>query len=414
MPDFHWNELISAEHLDAFAAMWPQEREAASAEVRRLLDLVSKPTEHLNETRAFARRLLLGLVGEEPDVAAWMQAVAAGGLQLRPEQRYVVMRDREKPARFLERGLETYDHGVTARQERAGITDEGVKQGMHLVAFLLLAKEFKNLAAGPAALGPAWPLMVAVNSYLTNDEKRTLHIVGADKELQQALAEALKNALAPYAGMEAETRAANWRRELPPTTDLQGFFNGKAACASSIDEDAADDDLETIEKNILSGPRPSFLPTEIAKRWPKRYSLPTEFQTLLPQSSDEFSTYSKGMRAVARQNARERAVKARSSDVQSTDFKVQVWLRFWVMRGGGIPPEIPLIFLGYLEEEACLAFETYGDDWPFCDMWKNYCVIGSTHSRLQPASMHEYYDQHRDFSWNPPRIIDRIDVNSLI
>ena len=65
MPDFHWNELISAEHLDAFAAMWPQEREAASAEVRRLLDLVSKPTEHLNETQAFARRLLLGLSGTD-------------------------------------------------------------------------------------------------------------------------------------------------------------------------------------------------------------------------------------------------------------------------------------------------------------------------------------------------------------
>ncbi|MCB4863283.1 hypothetical protein K7W03_27300 [Sphingobium sp. PNB] len=339
MANMDLNELISEEHLGAFAAMWPQEQEAAAAEVRQLLELVTRPTEHLTKTQAFARRLLLGLVGDEPDIAIWMQAVAASGLQLRPEHQYVVLRDRQKPGRYIERGLRTYFDGVDARQQRAGITDEGVKQGMHLVAFLLLAKEFKNIASGPAALGPAWPLMVAVDSYLSNDEKRALYAAGADAKLQRALADALKGVLAEDAscqsgaGTSSASRAANWRRELPPKTNLERYFEAKRAGRST---DNRETDLITVEEMILSGPRPSFLPADVDRCWPSRSKLPTRFNVLLPQKSDEYETFLKAMRAIARRNSREHAIRTEAPEVYSTDFKVQVWLRNWVGRGGGI------------------------------------------------------------------------------
>ncbi|MCB4860314.1 hypothetical protein K7W03_11990, partial [Sphingobium sp. PNB] len=82
---------------------------------------------------------------------------------------------------------------------------------------------------------------------------------------------------------------------------------------------------------------------------------------------------------------------------------------------GGVPPKIPTIFLDYLEEEACLAYETFGDDWPASEMWKTYGVIGPEVSRLKPAELFEseddYWDPDREFTWiQPPRAIDRIDV----
>lgn len=140
MSDLDLNELISVEHRKAFAAMWAGEKEAAKAEVRRLLELVSNPTDHLSDTQNLVRRIFLGLVGEVPDLESWLQAVAVGSLHLRSEQRYVIMRPNEKPARFIDRGLKTYDQGVSARQRFAGKTDPDVKQGMHLIAFLIIAK----------------------------------------------------------------------------------------------------------------------------------------------------------------------------------------------------------------------------------------------------------------------------------
>lgn len=243
----------------------------------------------------------MGLVGAGPDPAIWLQAVAVGSLRLRPDQHYVIMRKGEKPARFLERGLKTYDVGVSPRQRWAGLTDEGVREAMHLVAFMIIAKELKNLAAGPAALGPAWPLMVGVDSFLTNAEKRALHAAGSDEKLQRALAEAIKTVLAAFgrareADTLRETRAATWRRELPPGADVSGYFEGKLEKSAARPAESASEDIRDIEKKILRGPRPSFLPQD--PEGPQA-ELPIRLKMLLPLGDASNDTFSKAIRAVA-------------------------------------------------------------------------------------------------------------------
>lgn len=417
MADLDLNELVPEDLRAAFAAMWPREKDAAAIEVRRLLEWVSKPAEHLTDTQNLVRRIFLGLVGEVPDLNTWLQAVVAGSIRLRDDQRYVVMRSDEKPARFLRRGLKTYDEGPSARQRWAGITDAGVKEGMHLVAFLIIAKELKNLASGPAALGPAWPLMVAIDSYMTNEEQRALHSAGSNEELQRALADAIKAAVRPFVTArrgKSGGRAADWRRELPPGTNAVAYFEAKGATVATPLPAVPSQDPLRVEELILRGPRPSFLPADVE---PTDRALPLHLDLLLPgeRADDEVTVFGKAIRAIARKKAREEMIRSGTTDHHSDDFKIQIWLRDWARRGGGIPENLPPRFLSYLEEEACLAFETLGNSWTGARVWRQYRVIGDEPSKAKPEELPwDFWDDGSEMTWiNPPRRIDRIDVTAM-
>jgi len=394
MADLDLNELISVEHREAFAAMWPGEKKAAQAEVRRLLEWVSKPAQHLNDTQNLVRRIFLGLLGEVPDLNTWLQAVAVGSLRLRPDQRYVIMRDGEKPARFIERGFKTYDAGVNARQRWAGLTDEGVREGMHLIAFLILAKELKNLATGPAALGPAWPLMVAIDSYLTNEEKRALHAVGSNAELQRALADAVKTVVGAYVPARDPKsnpggRSAGWRRELPPGTDATAYFEAKKSQRSYVDCN----DPRQVEEMILRGPRPSFLPESPGE---SNAEIPSNLSALLPPGTADLKSNS--YRALARRDAREAAVRSRMPEVYSDDFKVQVWLSDWIRRGGGIIYEFPAVYFSYLVEEACLAYAA-DNLWDGTQLWQAYGVLPDDMSFSDPVACWSWRKWEVSWTW---------------
>lgn len=416
MADLDFNELITDEYREAFAAMWAKEKEIAKTEVRRLLDLVSKPGEHLSETQNLVRRIFLGLVGEVPNHETWLQAVAAGSLRLRNDQHYVIMRENEKPARFLERGLKTYDQGVSGRQRWAGKTDDGVREGMHLIAFLIIAKELKNLASGPAALGPAWPLMVAVDAHLTNEEKRALHAAGSNESLQRELAAAIKTALgmdttARDPKLSVRSRTANWRRELPPESDVNAYFEAKKPSTVSPLSGAPDQDPCRIEEMILNGPRPSFLPADIERTFT---GVPEHLKFVLPErrADDEFVVLGKALRAIARKKAREALIRSGATNCYSDDFKIQIWLWDWVRRGGVIPEDLPVIYFGYLEEEACRAFEAKGNNWPGANAWRRYGIIGDEPSKIRPEELPwDFWGDGPAMTWiTPPRKIDRIDV----
>lgn len=401
MADLDLNELISVEHREAFAAMWPGEKEAAAAEVRRLLEWVTKPTQYRSETQNLVRRIFLGLVGEVPDPGAWLQAVAVGSLRLRRDQRYVVMRANEKPARFVERGLKTYDEGASGRQRWAGVTDVGVKQGMHLVAFLIIAKELKNITLGPAALGPAWPLMVAIDAYLTNEEKRALHAAGANEELQQAIADAVKTAVASsVSGRNSDKNpgghAADWRRELPPGTDVQSYFAAKKAAAASLGSGVPNDDPRQIVEMILSGPRPSFLPKDPAE---SSAEIPHDLKMLLPSEMVHFTA--RAYRALARRDARDAAIRSGALEIHTDDFKVQVWLCEWARLGGGFTAELPAIYFGYLEEEACLAYAK-DDRWVGTPLWQHYGVISDDIAFGSPEEEWSWRKKDVPMTWVDP------------
>lgn len=398
MADLDLNELISVEHREAFAAMWPKEKDAAEAEIRRLLDWVSNPDKHRSDTQNLVRRIFLGLLGEVPDLNTWLQAVAAGSLRLRPDQRYVIMRDGEKPARFIERGLKTYDAGVSARQRWAGLTDEGVHEGMHLIAFLILAKELKNLAAGPAALGPAWPLMVAIDSYLTNEEKRALHAAGSNEELQRALADAVKTAVGAYVPARDPKsnpagRSAGWRRELPPGTDANAYFQTKKAAAESQRSYVDGNDPRQVEEMILRGPRPSFLPESPGE---SSAEIPSNLRVLLAPGTADLRSNS--FRALARRDAREATVRLRMPAVQTDDFKIQVWLSDWARRGGGVTLDFPAVYFSYLVEEICLA---YAADylWDGTQLWQAYGVLPDAISSFYPGGSWSWLKWEVSWTW---------------
>ena len=152
---------------------------------------------------------------------------------------------------------------------------------------------------------------------------------------------------------------------------------------------------------ILSGPRPSFIPRDPEK---EEAALPMRLKMLLPIGEVANDTFAKAIRAIARHKAREEAVRSGAAVIQSDDFKIQVWLRAWVRRGGGIPADLPVIYFGYLEEEACLAFEMKGWDWVGADKWRAHRIIGGEPSGAKPEELPwDFWDDQPTTTWIEPQ-----------
>lgn len=224
------NDFFTPEERAAFAAMWADDPDAAKQQVRAIMDLLAEPKSHIPEVRLLVRRLIRGILSPDPEMGAWMQAVATGSFQLRPEQKYAMPGVEDRPARFINRGRSTLDEGVSPAQRKVGITDATACDGMNLVLFGILAKEFRNLALARVAIGTAWPLAAGVDKFLTNDEHRLLYRFGDDDDLQVRMAAAARQALREYLSekfgdeVPKGTRAASHERELPVGVDLKAHF----------------------------------------------------------------------------------------------------------------------------------------------------------------------------------------------
>jgi hypothetical protein len=388
-------------------------------------------------------KVVLGLVGEKPDLSAWLEAIAGGSFELRPAQDYAHSTELKSRARLLSRqqnNLDKFEHLRRAWAAEADASHDAVR----LIAASALLRELRKNVAAKAALGPAWPLMVAVNDHLSADEKRLLHRFGKDPAMIRCLAKgvelALKRFLERHAPDESATSipAGEWRRRVPPKVDVVDYFASTGATASD-QETTSPSTIEHVERQILSGPKPSFLvdakigkaafysptrhqlammlPAHDEERAEPKTEYPTELEAeaaaeLKITNAAKAATFAKAVRALMREQHRAKLVFDSSPIVDTDDFRVQVWLKNWAAQGGGLPSQLPVRLFNYLEEEVCLAYETQGADWPGCGMWRLLKVIGPEPSGMLPATLPpEYWAEDSEFTWvKPPRTIDRIIV----
>jgi hypothetical protein len=73
-----------------------------------------------------------------------------------------------------------------------------------------------------------------------------------------------------------------------------------------------------------------------------------------------------------------------SSDTMPADFQVQSAISTHIADGGFLPPDIPLEYVHYVEEDACYAFHEIGDSWSGLRRWQdaNFFLFDRDPTRL--------------------------------
>ncbi|WP_338501468.1 hypothetical protein V6R86_01640 [Sphingomonas kaistensis] len=437
------HEIVPDHLIAAFRKMWEVEGPDAISEVRKLMDVLAEDQDS-DEVSRWVAKIIFGLVGQGPDLASWLEAVAVGSFQLRPDMDYAYSGELKSRARHLARQRPMFIGDIEAHRRAWAVEVNQVQAGGLLIAASALMKEMKKNVAAKAAIGPGWPLMVAVNDHFGANEMKALHQFGGEHRLHELLAFGARWALRRFItefhphGAPKTSRAADWRRSLPPGVDVRAYFGRpRRTTAAPTDEAAASTDgsYASVQRRILAGSWPSFLDftalkTMLNTQEEARRAFeddpfgssgvpveplvpPLAWLTLYNAPSSE-ECFSRAMRAVARRRHREQLAAVGSPDVATEDYRMQVWLEHWIAEGGGIPKALPIRFFSYLEEEACLAFETKGEQWRGYPTWSGHGLLPREPSKLKPATLVDAQEMNpSEIVWvTPAREVDRILVNA--
>lgn len=376
MREWKISDLLSDELLEAFARLWPERYDLAANEARKLVEYMGAPTQHRSEIRETLGLILIGLVGDEPDEAAWVQAIAAGSFELRREQRYARPPGGHRPSREINRAASKCDKASDGPRDRRMDRQTTVCDGVNLLVTSCLLKEFRGLATGPCAVGPAWPLMVAVDNHWTAQDKRNLHQVGNDPELHKKIAAVTRAALDEHIaahypeGLPAGSRAAQWRREIPPGADTGEYFSRGARAVEAYRTElfkalgldrSSDDEYERSPEADARRIRQTRIPgfsylwnPDGSSREPEPYTEEDvkRLRSLLPlltRADAEEEMYAAAVRARRRHQRRERSENGVLRDIRD-EIKLLVG-------SGMLPPANMALDHAFLfEEEACYAF----------------------------------------------------------
>jgi hypothetical protein len=188
-------ELFTPEQLKAFRERWAGSAAVSAAHARDIVRQLTNPT----DKEALVAEIVLCLVGDEPDVYAWTEALAVGSFELRPNVKYAHHGKRGvQPARFYEDQRKLIegvaDRNLTPEQKRdwRHAYDDALK----LIVASQLLHEMRVGVAAKAALGVAWPLMLAADGKRFGLRKRKLlHLFGGEPEFIERLREAIEAAL---------------------------------------------------------------------------------------------------------------------------------------------------------------------------------------------------------------------------
>ncbi len=222
------NQIVDDDLMQAFRELFAEDPGLAYQELLEIIAMFSAPTKKGDAIRDFVAHLIMGLVGEEPHALSWFRAVAHGSFELRPHQDYGFSQALKSRARLLERQASMFIGNIEEHRRKWAGEVGSSQEGARIILFSMIALELRKNVAAKAALGPAWPLMVAVDT-MTVEEKRQLYWAGGDNRLHAMLASAVGTALEEfleYHGNSMEPPPANgdWARKLPPNVDAHRYF----------------------------------------------------------------------------------------------------------------------------------------------------------------------------------------------
>lgn len=377
------DELFGPEIVAAFQKQWAAEPEAALAQAEAAIRMIVTPRD--DRERAIAE-IVVGLVGPEPDGLAWLEALAVGSFQLRDNVTYAIGRVGESPARFIDRQRERIARlaGNSRARGREGDMTHAYNDALRLVVASSLLTQMKTGVAAKAALGPAWPLMVAVDEYFTESEKRALYWLGNDASLQEAIAAALRTALEDHQDRHPDQevpRRLDYKRNLPPGTDVHGYFARKAERASFP--------VASSLKRRRSMDVPDFILEATEDRLTPQSNERARYRAgillaNLEQAQTGAYAFALALRAERRRTIREEWL-ASDDRSESQDFDIQAAIWDHVQNGGFLPPDIPVEFIHYLEEDACWAFNEQGEGWAGYALWQRN---GYFHFQPEPTKVY--------------------------
>ncbi|VXC98998.1 hypothetical protein [Sphingomonas sp. AX6] len=363
------DELFGPKIVAAFQAQWSSEPDAALAQAERAVRMIVAPK---NESERSIARLVLALVGPEPDGLAWLEALAVGSFQLRENVSYAIGRVGESPSKFIDRQRERIrslaDHPKAKGREKD--YENAYLDALRLVVATTLLVQMRTGVAAKAAIGPAWPLMVAVDAHLKLAEKRALFIHGNDAALQAGIADAVRTLLADYAKNDGpqETRPSGQpTTNLPPGADVISYFRNKEEQRSfEISPELRRKRSPTIPQYILEA-SPNRSRPDQSFRISYRVNI---HMVCLEEARTGKAAFSLALRSESRRVARENWRQSTSSGDPPHDFDIQCAIWDHIRAGGYFPLSIPVDHIRYLEEDACWHFNELGDAWVGLEKWR--------------------------------------------
>src|SRR5690606_5806632 len=96
------------------------------------------------------------------------------------------------------------------------------RERVRMLAAAALVHKLRDSVRAPAAIGPGWTLMQAIGERKSADLNRRLHQFGGNADFRRALADAVDGAVSTWLSQTygdsppPYTRAAEWKRSLPP------------------------------------------------------------------------------------------------------------------------------------------------------------------------------------------------------
>lgn len=229
------DELFTPELLKAFRERWgvsPDAADRVALRIVKMFELQEPGTDKIVSRRrkdAWLKLIINALIGPEPDFEAWIEALAKGNFEIRPNALYGrAEKGKGQPAMVLQRQRQLIE-GLTAkeklspaeREERHLVYTDALRQ----ILVSVLLRELKEACSVKAAVGPAWPMVKAVD-HLTEQELSQLRYFGADPAFQRHLAKTFREALVAWienchGGQAPTIPNVYFEKGLPPGTTKQ-------------------------------------------------------------------------------------------------------------------------------------------------------------------------------------------------
>jgi hypothetical protein len=379
------DELFSPGLLKAFRERWGASPYIADAEAQEIVRQLTNPS----EKEALAVKIVLCLVGDEPDFYAWMEALAGGTFELRPNVKYAQPGKMHiQPARFFADQRKIIDRLAHKHLKPEEMHDwrHAYEDALRLIVASQLLKEMRIGVAAKAALGLAWPLMLAADQKkISSKNRKLLHLYGSEPEFIDRLSDAIKGAIGSWTdthhdGVGPSTRhyLSDYLSRLPGeptfeevTTTLDPGSKGVREYREALfrclgieplqeenrigafdNESVAMQDAKVLREQIGSLPSPltSFTAyldsvdtiiysTEDVER----------LGELLPILRGTSGPYSRAAcnRSMVRDHLR------RNSPASVSDLAVQQEIADWVRKGLPPPPDLKVENSAYFEEDFC-------------------------------------------------------------
>ena len=377
------DELFGPDIVAAFQAQWTSEHDAAAAQAAAAVRAIVKPQGAREE---FLSRLIRALVGPEPDGLAWMEALAKGSFNLRDNVTYAIGRVGESPAKFIDRQrqrIHELSEHPKAKGRRADY-ENAYNDALRLVVATSLLTQLRTGVAAKAAIGAGWPLMAAVKTHLSEDEKRALFWFGNNAELQANLANSARTTLAAFRAANPDVtvpRKAEYDRTLPHGADINAFFEPKQATAFSTQ-------LGRKARRAMPVQVPDFIKdssslNDADQAWAR---FKARMLLGLSEATSGVYAFAMAMRSERRYMFRQRWLDG-ETDIMPENFHVQAAIWDHVQYGGFLPPATPIEYIHYVEEDACHAFHMHGKNWIGFDEWKDAGFFKFEHSLTRLTSL---------------------------